>query len=111
MKTTIEMPDRVWGRLATIAENRGLKVADVIAESITATVDHQATKIRRQYRPVDEAVIDEIRELHALGHSSPEIGRRIGVNPNTVRYHMRRLGLSTRTYTRRTAQGQQQDGY
>lgn len=41
----VKLPDFVWGRLATIAEHRGVLVSDLIADGIWHTLDNDPNRL------------------------------------------------------------------
>lgn len=44
----VVLPDYVWGRLASIAEFRGVKVADVIADALWETLRHPRRDVQER---------------------------------------------------------------
>lgn len=54
MKTVpVSLPDWVWGRAATIAEHRGVKVADLIAEGLMGVLNadqHRLAELEAELR-------------------------------------------------------------
>lgn len=87
VKVTFDIPDQVWARLATVADDRGVKVRDILAGLITLEV---------RERPVESVI-----RLHRAGKSTPEIARALGMTNSAVSGRLRRNGLKSNT--RRTA--------
>jgi hypothetical protein len=111
----VEFPEKVWGRLATIADNRGVSIAEVIVEAAqgilslprpeaSCQLEHVKPKRDVLGRPPaldwqDEVVAARIREMHDLGRSMNETARELGVSWDAVRTAYTHLGLPT---TKRT---------
>lgn len=78
MKITFELPDRVWGRLVSVAEDRGTTAAALVSASVTELVKDRRTTV--------EALV------HA-GLCDADIGARLGMTTTSVASMRRRLGL------------------
>lgn len=107
----VEFPEKVWGRLASIADNRDMSIAEVIVEAAQGILSQPRpeskcglphVKPKRDVRgrpPVldwqDEVVAARIRELHVLGRSMNETARELGVSWDAVRTAYTHLGLPT----------------
>jgi DNA-directed RNA polymerase specialized sigma24 family protein len=52
--------------------------------------------VETRYRRFTKAEVDELVELYESGMSAPEIGRRVGADPKTVRSRLRERGLQLR---------------
>jgi hypothetical protein len=56
---TVTLPEWVWGRAATIAEHRGVKVGDLIASAILGVLNSDTGRLQqletelRQMRSID----------------------------------------------------------
>lgn len=76
----LTLPDHVWGRLASMADTSGLKVADLIGDAVEDVLEPTA-KERRAYNrrvvPVDRlAVLDaELSAARRSGWRAPVRGR------------------------------------
>jgi len=111
MTQVVRFPEKVWGQLATIADNRSQSIADVIVDAAQGLLgqprpepkcDLPHVKPKRDVRgrpPVldwqDEVVASRIRELHGLGRSMKETARELGVSWDAVRTAYTHLGLPT----------------
>lgn len=83
---TVELPARTWWLLAKVAERRGIRVAQLLAERAL-----RAPTGRPSGRPLHTA--DQVAELHADGRCDRDIALALHVTKPTVRYHRLRLGL------------------
>jgi hypothetical protein len=103
----VDFPDAVWGRLASIADNRGVKIADLIVEAAENVLDAKPSSQRMGPAPLvdrdDPQVVHLIRELHAMNRSVVEIAREFGVSSHAMRTALRHLNLPTSN--RRTNKG------
>lgn len=108
----VNFPEKVWGRLASIADNRGVSIAEVIVEAaqdllvVQSRAEQQCplphVKPKRDVRGrppgldwQDDVVASRIRELHELGRSMNETAREFGVTWGAVRTVYVHLGLPT----------------
>lgn len=80
MKVVLELDDAVWWQLAERAEAVGLQVADIAAQTVTASVT-----------PPSE-VHESIVRLHLANKTVPEIARELGMTNLAVQYRLRSLG-------------------
>lgn len=48
----VTLPELVWGRLASIADRRGVKVADLVGDAVVAVVSSPAHDVRAHLVPV-----------------------------------------------------------
>ena len=86
MKVTVNLPDPVWGRLASAAENRGITVAEVIAKAIAEeTRPRLACTEQLNRRQI-------IIALAASGHSNKHIANATGELLNFVQHVTREAG-------------------
>ena len=76
----IELPDREWARLAAIADNRGVRVADLLVATIGELID-----------PLDQR--RRIRLAVEKGLSDAVVAERVGVPKPYVAAVRRDLGL------------------
>lgn len=111
----VNFPDEVWGRLASIADNRGVKIADLLVEAVhTVTTGKPPTTPvevpepvrgqagRAQVNTNDPKTVAEIKQLHDLGWSMLETSRRFGVSYDAMRTAYSRLGMTpAKTYNGR----------
>jgi len=63
VKVTLELPDRVWGRLASMADTRNVKVADLIADAVTGILPPPPTHL--------EQLEHELRQARRNGWRAP----------------------------------------
>lgn len=98
MKIVLEVPDRVWGKLADLADKREVKVADLLVEAITGMLPGAPTPKpwvpRTPHKPLTAEQESDLRALHALNYSDGAIAKRIGVSKYRVRSAMVRFGLT-----------------
>lgn len=68
MKVSLELPDRVWGRLTSLAETQGMTVADLIGDAVAGLLP----------APVKVSPLDllqhELRLARADGWRAPRRG-------------------------------------
>ncbi|MDN4616434.1 hypothetical protein P5G50_18455 [Leifsonia sp. F6_8S_P_1B] len=107
----VEFPDAVWGRLASIADKREMRIADLIVETahhlLGTTPPHPTQRPpapnggNHGARPAlnwhDPAVEAEIRELITLHRSGPQIAAHFGVSYDSVRTALKGLNIPTDT--------------
>ncbi|GAA3730356.1 hypothetical protein GCM10022239_03690 [Leifsonia bigeumensis] len=77
----VTLPEPVWGRLASIADRRGVKVADLIADAVQAVVsapnhDVRAHLVPVMLPPVEDRLAELNRELNAARASGWHVPRR-----------------------------------
>lgn len=117
MRVQIDLPDRVWGALALVADERGVKVSELVADAIRAAGKPQQPRRRPKTRrtpsdpdrnpyadrePLRAAKDRElVRDLRERGWSLPEIGKRLGVGGPTIGATLWDMGISTRRATRK----------
>jgi hypothetical protein len=70
---TVKFDDRVWGRLATVADNRGVRIQDLLEAAVGHVLE-----------PSVVPIIWQIRKLEELHYSTGEIARRLGVSASLV---------------------------
>jgi transcriptional regulator of acetoin/glycerol metabolism len=88
----VEMPDQIWGRLANLADQRGVRVADLVADAVAEIAG--VPKRRRSNGPVVTPMVEaRLRELHALNRSWKVIAAELGVPLPTVYRAAQRFGL------------------
>lgn len=76
----VSLPENVWGRLASIADDRGTTVAEVIAETMTRLVPQPRT-------------VDAVVPLVLAGLPDKEIARRLDLTNLAVQTRRRAAGL------------------
>jgi len=96
---TVAMPEWVWGRLASIADVKGLTVQDVIADSIMQTIgrtepDHLSELAAELYAARTSKRDSRLRQLHSRGLSEAEIASEMGIKARTAHRQLVRLRLS-----------------
>lgn len=95
MKVTLDMPDWVWAQLADRADAQGVKVADIIGDTLASMVRLRTVRkgnVRRQFTPADNA---EVRRLHSEGVTNTVIAELFSVRPQTIHHKLSRWGLSS----------------
>lgn len=104
MKVTLNLPEQLWGRLASVADNRDAKVAALLEEAITAILNPEPKPepLVIPRAEADARVNAQIDILRGLGYSVSEISRRVGMSTYAIRYRMQKLGLPTATQTTST---------
>lgn len=83
---TVELPASTWWLLAKVADQRGIRVGQLLAERAL-----RAPSGRPGGRPLH--TVDQVAELHADGRSDRDIALALHLTKPTVRYHRIRLGL------------------
>ena len=91
----VEIQARAWFKLATLAEKRGLTVAQVVAAGVEAMVAEpaykpEAAQFGRMTTPAERRKMTPRRkqrcsELYAIGLTDREIAKRIGMSDEAVR--------------------------
>lgn len=88
MKVPLEMPDEVWGRLATLADTREVKIADLIAEAVKTLIGDVVVSKRRRPRPdrvkATPEVLARVIAAHEAGMSWKTAAAQFGVSDSTV---------------------------
>lgn len=92
---TITIPLRVWGRLASQAEYRGVKVADLLVEAIEIALGKRAREVIGE-NTLAARVAAAIRD----GLPDQVIARRLGVTLESVRMCRRGMGLKPVKFVR-----------
>jgi AraC-like DNA-binding protein len=115
MTQIVKFPDKPWAKLATIAERRGITIAELLVETAEAAITGKppapapvvvqpappvphAPKPKRQVSPVidtdDPEIAGHIREMRAQNWSVLRIAREMGATRDAVRGAFTRLGLT-----------------
>lgn len=84
---TITVPEKVWGRLATEADHRGVTVEDVLVSAINNVIrpqDHRDTIVALVEAGFPDNVIAS-RTGQLVGRVA-EIRRKAGLKPNRARW-------------------------
>jgi DNA-binding NarL/FixJ family response regulator len=84
---TIKLPAREWWKLARLAELRGDKVADLVAERAVRA------PAGRPPRAGSAPTSERVAELHAQGLTDTEVAHALMISNTTARYHRLRAGL------------------
>jgi len=109
MRVHFDLPDKVWLKLADLADENGVKVGQWLADEVEAVVVAASSKRRvrvrrtpnganpyREYRPVeDPEVRARIAHLRATHRSLPEIEREVGVSRQKVGATLWDMGIKT----------------
>jgi len=91
MRITIDMPPKVYGALATKADERGVKLGALLAETAAGLIERPKPGRKHAVTP---DLGQRIQTLAALNWSAFEIGQRLGLGETTVRKHMRETGIA-----------------
>lgn len=84
------LPERVWGRLASAADHRGVTVADLLTVAVEGLIRTNRTDPR-------ERLLSEIRS----GVPDPVVAHRMGIPLEAVRQERRAMGMSAPKFDRR----------
>ena len=84
----VYLPEHVWGRLASLADDRGVTVADLIADGIKQNLEVPLT--------IDQRII----RWNRAGVPDPVIAHRMDRTVDWVRRCRRRLNLPHRRFRR-----------
>jgi transcriptional regulator of acetoin/glycerol metabolism len=82
----VTMPRHVWGRLASVADKRGVTVADVIASAVAANITVPKPRERAKHPGAVESehINEQLRALLARGATPADIAARLGVSRSAV---------------------------
>jgi hypothetical protein len=88
----VHVSGRAWFKLATLAEKRGLTVAEVVAGGIEAMITpdrSEASKFGRTTTPLDRRKMtprrmSRCRELYALGYPDYVIAQGVGLATDAI---------------------------
>lgn len=99
----VKVPARAWFKLATVAENREITVAQLVAHIAETAVAEPGKRPERdtygrpstptERRKMTPRRLARLRELHALGLSDGQIASHIGLSDEAVRQWRNRLQL------------------
>jgi hypothetical protein len=81
MKVTVDIPDRDYWRIATVAEQRGIRVGEIVSAA-AASIANVAVK-----------PCDVVKGLVLAGFPDGEISKRTGMTVLAIATHRRALGL------------------
>jgi hypothetical protein len=91
----LELPQKVWGRLASIADNKGSTVALVLAEAIdtllAVTAPDDGNRVFKDVIPTDPVI-----RAYQMGMSDGQIARALGMTNRAVSVRRRQFGLPAR---------------
>lgn len=95
---TINLPDRVWGRLASVAARRDTTVPEVISDAILSAIgrtepDHLSELEAEVYAARTQRRDHRVMQLHERGLSDIQIAKEMGIAPSTAQRYRNRLGL------------------
>lgn len=93
MKISIEIPPRVYGQLADLADAHGVRIGDLIAETVHELLGPRPRRGRTTI--ITPEIEAEIRALAALNRSQAEISASLNVALSTVSRAAKRMGLKT----------------
>lgn len=83
---SVKVPERTWGRLATIADNRGVLITDLLAEALDAVLASPGGRVSPEsvvcplpHKPAPlprvegrlQELVSELRAARAEGYRSP----------------------------------------
>lgn len=105
----VHFPEKVWGRLASIADNRGVSIAEVIVEAAQGILGKPRMESACELEHVkpnshvpgrrpsvdwrDELVAERVRGLHDMHRSMAEVSRIFNVSETSMRTAYRHLGI------------------
>jgi len=97
MKVTLNIPDKLWARLASVADNQGSRVSTLLEEAIKEIIqpEPKPEPLTIPRSEADARVNAQIDILRGLGYSVTEISKRVGMSTFAIRYRMQQLGLET----------------
>lgn len=97
MTQVVRFPDAVFGRLATIAERREMKIADVIVEATNRVLGTSQVVVERVPEKVKAKdvldVLAQVQELHELNRSQEAIAAETGLSVSGTIAILERLRL------------------
>lgn len=93
----LTLPEKVWGRLASVAAQRNVDVADLIAEGVRSVLQTQKTAPTPEPAPppviVERPGLSELRRLVEAGLSDAEISAGTNMTRDQVGHKRRSIGL------------------
>ena len=86
MTQIVKFPDEVFARLATIADKRNMRIADLIVEGVnTALSPAPKPVVPQSHRRTHQALDwDEVARLHGQGMNDRQIADAMGRNQKSV---------------------------
>ena len=83
MRVSFDVPDKMWWRLANIADMEGKKVEDVAADALLNLVQ----------QPAQVTILESVLRLHTKGLTTPEIARELSMTNAAVSSRLYAQGL------------------
>lgn len=108
----VKVNSRIWWQLASMAEQRDERVADVIAEAIDLLLNPPPVRtvvVSRESRRFSDADSVRLRDLTEQGFTIAEIAAVLGFHPNTVMGYRSRLGITGRMGRRSQIQNERRE--
>jgi DNA invertase Pin-like site-specific DNA recombinase len=97
MTQIVKFPDKPWAELASIADKRDMRIADVIAEAAHHLLGSKPVGREHESEPVRARdvldVLQQVQELYELHRSQKEIAAVTGLTPAGVAEILNRLHL------------------
>ena len=93
----VMIPRQVWGQMASIADNQGVTVADLLVAGVNAAIKKMpiVRGERSSTRRLTAAQRDQLRRLIIAGRATEfEMAAAVGCHPNTVTNWKRKLRMS-----------------
>lgn len=90
----VMIPRQVWGQMASIADNQGVTVADLLVAGVNSVIKKMPVVRgeRRVTRRLTAAQRDQLRRLIIAGRATEaEMAAAVGCHPNTVTNWKRKL--------------------
>ena len=99
MKVTVDVPDATWWVLAKKADDRGVKVGDLLGAAIVSLAAPRVSSANRCLPVLDGARREEMRRYWGLNYSVAEITRRTPFSREQVVATLTDMGIDTRRKT------------
>lgn len=90
MRISLEMPDAVFGKLANLADSKGVKVADIVGDAVAAAVGERVVVHRAPALKLTPDVPEKIVAAHGAGMTWQALADRFGVAVSTIYGAVRR---------------------
>jgi len=88
MRITVDIPDRDWARLVGVAEERGVKLPELVYAAVLDLM------------PWRDTIADQVQHLARAGFPDARIAERLGVNNAQVSALRREAGIPANRFTR-----------
>lgn len=92
MKVTIDLPEAVWGKLASAADRQNVKVGDLIGRAVVSLIEPKvqqapahAPEIAPLPVPTRAPLVDSVTRLNRQGRTDRQIAARLNMTLAAVR--------------------------